>query len=313
MGDNADDNNQAKRASSFASSAQTNKISSSDPEVSNQKSAAESKRERFTQKLEGFSSVFEFAVAAAAVVGVLLVIVQIFYLGKSDRLSREALRLASETNASSDKTTAQILAKMEASNQATRDAIAESKRQAESSRSQSKADAAASRMQSAKDAAASLELARKSLEESQRALEISQRAWLGFYSATDYVPVSDVKGTVNVTIGNSGRLPATAVRVRINSQTKRRDEPPLEPDEPPGIISTSVIHPGYPQTVAVGISSLSVDQIEGVRSGFLILYVVGTVSYNDGFGKSRVTSFCAYHAPGSSAGWNLCAAGNKVE
>jgi hypothetical protein len=83
--------------------------------------------------LEGFSSIFEFAVAAAAVVGVLLVIVQIGYLGKSDRLSRDALRLTRENNASSDKTAAQILAKMEASNKLSQDAMNESQRQAAAS------------------------------------------------------------------------------------------------------------------------------------------------------------------------------------
>ncbi|HSS52916.1 MAG TPA: hypothetical protein VLX28_28565, partial [Thermoanaerobaculia bacterium] len=133
LSDDADNKNQPKGASGFASSAQTNKMSSTDPEINDQKNTAESKRERFTKKLEGFSSVFEFAVAAAAVVGVLLVIIQIRYLGKSDQLSRDALHLTRENNASSDKTAAQILARMEASNKLSADAMKESQRQAAAS------------------------------------------------------------------------------------------------------------------------------------------------------------------------------------
>jgi hypothetical protein len=108
-------------------------------------------------------------------------------------------------------------------------------------------------------------------------------------------------------------LPATAAKIWMNSQTKRYDEPGLEPEEPSGIISLAVIHPGYPQTSPIEIYPLSSDQIEAVKKGVLIIYIVGVVSYDDGFGRNRRTLFCIYHQPGDKAGWNLCATGNKAE
>jgi hypothetical protein len=210
---------------------------------------------------------------------------------RADRSSRESSRRADAS-----------LEESRRLNTLTADMVAEARRQAE-----------ASRQQSARDAAASLELARKSLEESKRALEVSQRAWLGFYSATNYTPEPGVRGIVHVTIGNSGRLPATAAKIWMNSQTKRYDEPGLEPEEPSGIISLAVIHPGYPQTSPIEIYPLSSDQIEAVKKGVLIIYIVGVVSYDDGFGRNRRTLFCIYHQPGDKAGWNLCATGNKAE
>ncbi len=60
------------------------------------------------------------------------------------------------------------------------------------------------------------------------------------------------------------------------------------------------------------IRALTEEEITAITGEKRFLYCIGTVFYEDGFGKSRTTRFCASHNP-KRDNWRVCANNNWAE
>lgn len=135
-------------------------------------------RQRASKKLEGFSPLFELAVAVSAVIGVFLLAFQIYYMRESNRLVQDSLRLTRESNeetriASDDalRMSARTLGMMADQNRLASDAIAKAERQAEAGRQEAARLAESNRA----DANATLEAMKESNRITREAAAESNR------------------------------------------------------------------------------------------------------------------------------------------
>jgi hypothetical protein len=144
---------------------------------------------------------------------------------------------------------------------------------------------------SAKDAlAATVEMARN-----------EQRAWVGptLWQPVNIAEKSDLQATVGLT--NSGKTPALNVVVNHRYVPVRKGEelnPSHDPDRIPldeAKLTHSVIQPGALQR-EIGVfddlpNGASADMVAKLKSGDVILYIYGRISYKDCFGRSHKTTF----------------------
>jgi hypothetical protein len=307
LSNDADDKDQSKRASDLTGPAQLDKASPAKPEITSQKSTAESKRERFTKKLEGFSPVFEFAVAAAAIVGVLLVIIQIYYLGKSDRLSRKSLQLTRENNAASDITTRKILEKMQESNRITREALTASKNLSDAaSRANKLAEERAATDQWSAVATASRE---------ERFFRVAHRARLGNVTVDkiELQPGRDMEVRANYR-NDPASLPAEHVIAKSNTWAAIWDDPlpktltfipPLLGETPEIVVGPG----GTPYTTAVWKAPEPIIGL--IKERRLRWYFFGRITYTDALKTKGLLEFCFFYYPPTND-WAYCKDHNIV-
>ena len=262
---------------------------------------AEDVRQRASEKLEGFSPLFELAVAVSAVIGVFLLGFQIYYMRESNRLIQDSLRLTRESNdetriASDDalKMNAHILNMMAEQNRLASTAIVTGAEQSE-----------ADRVQGAADAASSLKLA-------QRTLEVSQRAKIGI-EFNDYKIEAGKPAVASILIKNSGPMPATEMIARISWTTT---ETPLPDNAPPvhsqGQESRAVLSSAIPHLMPIKVPAFSETLVQRIKSGEMLFYLWGKITYDDGFGKERHTAFCGVHTRDDDK-WKICPNNNWAD
>jgi hypothetical protein len=227
----------------------------------------------FYKRLQGFSPIFELAVALAAVAGIVFVTLQTWFMWESNRQTRESNGLTRASNAMTEAANKRTLALMEESNRLTREALEESRRQSE-----------ASLAQSAKQGSAELNMSRQSLRESREALALSQRARL---VVDRFEMGGEPKQPIGIVhIKNTGAAPATEVRWNVGvmeAQSSAEIPPPL-------YISLRM----RPVTVIGGGGTYALEA-KARETGSGMFYLFGHVQYMDGFGTPRVTEFCAYY------------------
>lgn len=259
---------QEESALVVASPPQAAVLPSPEPQRPQQQEQAAPKHQRLADRLAGFSSVFEALVAVSAIVGVVLIVYQVSYMGESNELTRRSVEA-----------TERALKLTEESNRLTRDGLQESKRQAEASFAQSRADAEASQR-----------LTRDSLAESRKALEITQRARLTV-DRYEFSTAEDGSIIAVAVIKNTGFLAATEVRwfasAKIYGTSNEFVTHPIDPYMDMPMI---VLGSGVSFRVEVVRSPAPADPIWG---GFV--YFSGRVHYTDGFGHDRALGFCQYY------------------
>lgn len=128
---------------------------------------------------------------------------------------------------------------------------------------------------------------------------------------------------ISATVQNFGKTPA------LNEVSYFRTmisilEPPISTYNTPNsyqttpIESRSLLAPGKAHTTLGSIKFPLRNQrailIDDYRLKSAKLYILGAIEYDDVFGQSHITSFCAYHYYGSSLNrLDQCAAGNSVD
>ena len=126
---------------------------------------------------------------------------------------------------------------------------------------------------------------------------LDQRAWVGpsKFHVPKMVPDTDISFCVEIT--NSGKTPATRFKGVITGKLQSRG-PVLTPDYAWDAITTpidatSTLYPGVPLCLKTHPMKLSQSVVEFLQRGDGAYYVYGMVDYDDVFGASHCTMFCA--------------------
>lgn len=119
---------------------------------------------------------------------------------------------------------------------------------------------------------------------------ILQRAYVTVEAAGIYMLRNRSECVAHVEIINSGNLPATAVKwlIRMEKRGDKDWEPPSIPDPIEGnnvIPPKGKIRQGSKDRLPVGHGGVTADEA-------IYLYIWGVVTYADGFGRGRATTFC---------------------
>ena len=85
-----DQKSQEQRPPDHASSAQSQVVAPPVNDTGEQNPHAAKERKRLTDKVAGFTPIFEMLLTICAVVGLVLVLIQIYYMGQSNKLTRES-------------------------------------------------------------------------------------------------------------------------------------------------------------------------------------------------------------------------------
>jgi hypothetical protein len=131
---------------------------------------------------------------------------------------------------------------------------------------------------------------------SVRASELDQRAWLGVAEIGIEASVDGVKPTINGWIQNSGKTPALNTRIRFVYRTFLSTESPslyFTSDDNP---KPSFVVPPQMKLPFTGVDNWHDQPLnkKGIQSGGFKVYVYGTVTYDDTFGRQHTTRACAW-------------------
>jgi hypothetical protein len=151
-------------------------------------------------------------------------------------------------------------------------------------------------------------VAEKSIGATIDNFHLDQRAWVGVTqfgssSATQndapYIEAGkEVRFIARFT--NSGKTPAKTTRTDIAFQFLPKGvqlSPTLKEPNPPITASTFIVQPGATHFLQTLPTVFSAPQIVAATQGQLVLYVYGTIRYQDVFGKEHSTEFCAFITP----------------
>lgn len=152
-----------------------------------------------------------------------------------------------------------------------------------------------------------IEQSKVSLDANMDAFRLDTRPWVGH---SDIVLPREANGLAmnmikmgnlpvfSTKLHNYGRSPAMSVELRLGSHiTKSSDKFIATYGKRPATSSKSAIWPGAFGTTGPAFPSvtpLTEEQVTLIKSGELIIYYYGEVSYKDIFGKRHVTTFCTY-------------------
>lgn len=120
---------------------------------------------------------------------------------------------------------------------------------------------------------------------------VSERAWVGPINA-GIKPRTTKAGTYfKVPFSNHGQTPALNVRSWIGYTNNERQIPKRDP------IGNSqsanmVLFPNELGNTSTMDNLLPADDVNAIKAGALILYVYGTIAYDDAFGHRHWTQFC---------------------
>jgi len=149
--------------------------------------------------------------------------------------------------------------------------------------------------QAATDAA---KVAKDSITFAKETAHLDQRAWLTIRSATMKTPLAvGQRPVIEVRVENTGRTPAlnTESAGAILSYESIRPGTLPSRDRPfVGEASRSIIGPGAGETSIFYATEPIRDeaQIQGIREEGWVIYVAGSVRYDDIFGNHHRTTFC---------------------
>ena len=156
--------------------------------------------------------------------------------------------------------------------------------------------AAVSAKASEKSAAASeagVQITKQSIETSIRQDQLDQRAWVGAKEFKGEINVAPKPSSFHVIYVNTGKTPAQNVHSVVGVDWR-----------PPGLrprITYSEADAGpsrltaFPNTEVGGdndITKFSMEQVQQIASGKLLIYLFGTVWYDDVYGNGHRTDYC---------------------
>ena len=104
-------------------------------------------------------------------------------------------------------------------------------------------------------------------------------------------------------IQNIGQVPAAAVK--LQGQHIRA---PGQGTDPKGAVfrweaGAVELFPGTPMPVVVSLEDVEQSELDAISSKTKILYIGGTIQYDDGFGNPEKTTFAFQYAPSPQDRW----------
>jgi hypothetical protein len=157
---------------------------------------------------------------------------------------------------------------------------------------------------------------KQSLEDARETREVENRAYVSVKTAS---LVTELKpgepATVTIDYVNKGDTPAlkAGAHVEMDFLAKRVSEP-LPDNSATTMVSSGVIHTDGVVGSDLSIPPVSEEVFTQFMEGRLLLYVWGTVRYEDVFGKTHKTQFCFLRRPtGAGKLLDACPTNNTAD
>ncbi len=145
---------------------------------------------------------------------------------------------------------------------------------------------------------------RAALQADTHQAQMDQRAWVGFVADNVTVNVNEIDQAV--VVQNTGKTPAFNVRMKSQGKLIPRGDEVSQPDYKTrwqfggGEESASTMPSGNVRQIFVPPVALTPEGVNQIRSGSVILYQFGFVTYDDVFRRHHRTDFCVYILPALS-------------
>jgi hypothetical protein len=153
-----------------------------------------------------------------------------------------------------------------------------------------------------------MEQSKKALEETIETARMDQRAWVGHGSMALPECLDEGGRRVYISVGcnprfgvnlsNFGRTPAVNVEVLVAASKRPSTWKWIDPpyDNRVGVFSNSALFPGPGGTNYSGPFSWPMSQmdVDGVKSGAVMVYFYGRIKYSDAFRRAHQTTFCVF-------------------
>ena len=163
-------------------------------------------------------------------------------------------------------------------------------------------------MQNAADAnKKAVDLAERNIKATQEQSRLDQRAWIGGVEATPppftdgtsrvYIKEGERIPIIGIVIINSGKTPARKIKtVQQMRAFANNIFKPVYVSDSPIKKSISVLHPGGRDTLPITPFDIIItkEMINEIRSGKIVLYIYGKITYEDIFGRGHRTTFCHF-------------------
>jgi hypothetical protein len=133
----------------------------------------------------------------------------------------------------------------------------------------------------------------------QKSLRVSERAYVGVETVT-----ADLENReILIKLQNIGHVPASTLSLQgqhIRATTKETD--------PQGAVfrwdaGAVELFPGTPMPVVVSLENVEQSELDAILSKTKILYIGGTIQYDDGFGNHEKTTFAFRYDPPPKDRW----------
>jgi hypothetical protein len=148
-------------------------------------------------------------------------------------------------------------------------------------------------------------------QEAIRTREIENRAYFGIKNAFLKIPPASGR-EINPTVEfvNAGRTPALNIKIDIGIGLLPRTVPEKLPENVNHLPGRSVVLPGENLAQTILPPSLSDQDFSmRIKSGFLV-YLWGTIEYDDFFGKHHTTEFCFFNDNMNNTNFVVCPSHN---
>jgi hypothetical protein len=133
----------------------------------------------------------------------------------------------------------------------------------------------------------------------EKSFRVSERAYVGVASVTANLETREIL----VMLQNIGHVPAAAVKLKgqhIRATAKEKD--------PKGVVfrwdaGAVELFPGTLMPVVVSLEDIEQSELDAISSKTKILYIAGTVEYDDGFKNPEKTTFAFQYVPPPQNRW----------
>jgi hypothetical protein len=173
-------------------------------------------------------------------------------------------------------------------------------------------------MKSTRAATDAAKAAKDSVAFARENARLDQRAWVGVIRVEGGAPQVDQIWKTNVSIKNDGRTPAKQLKVVMLRKTVEAGKSPdfTEEDRVSKEIHELLLLPPTEGFVISGdskdLKKVGKESLESINSGKYIVFLFGTVTYNDVFNCSHWTKFC-YKLDAASGEFSLCENHNDAD
>jgi hypothetical protein len=134
-------------------------------------------------------------------------------------------------------------------------------------------------------------------------MRLDQRAWVGFIAdSVTFVNGNEIDQ--GIAVQNTGKTPAVNVRMKSQGKLIPHGDEVTQPDYKvrwqfgEDTASASTMPPGNLRQIFVQPVQFTPEGVKQIRSGGVVLYQFGFVTYDDVFGLHHRTDFCVYVLPG---------------
>lgn len=133
----------------------------------------------------------------------------------------------------------------------------------------------------------------------EKSFLVSERAYVGVGEVKAHIPNREVL----VMLQNIGKVPATAVKVKVQQFRATAEGTEQKGTISPWDAGEVELFPGTPMPVVISLEPFEQNEANAIFSKQAILYIVGTIEYMDGFGNSVKTTFAFEYNPPPQDRW----------